>query len=699
MRPAILIALLASLVGLTDARPTPEGSLNARDDPTAGRAPHQPYMHGYNATTIKTWSAATDPNAKYLRSRVPLAARIPAFSATQAKPQLATGPQVLDLSYDYDNSFFTAYKYNDDFARRQSRFWQYSDLYGSWHGMPIAQSPTNEPVHGLINLPNPAWTDAAHRNGVRSLGCWFWPRPGQFKDYLEQRADGSFPVADKLIEMAAYFGFDGYFVNQEASISSADAKKLMEMIQYWRSKAPKGFHIQWYDTILTDGSLAYQNQLNEKNVPWLKNGDKLGVTSIFPNYWMPNDAQVQTSVATAKKYGLDPYQTVFTGTENEKYGFNPAYDPRHIFPEGQPARTAWGLFGSHFVWDRVADHANPDAKVQDGIFKRERQYWSGPNEDPSHTGRTEYVAWDDDGVGQDQDNQKKWDGVAHYITERSVIGGFPFVTRFNTGRGRSFALNGTAAGSTAWNNAAVQDVLPTWQWWAQSSDSSKPLSVDYDYGLAYDGGNSLRVSGNIGSGATTLRLFKTQLNLANGQERVRVTFTPGTAAAGIELGLVLSDSPTAFTWVKLGQTTSAGGAWVAATQSLATWKGKTVAAVALRFSSKQQGAFQVNVGEVAFLNGAGAAPAAPQGFKVDTSHVSGSTAEVFLSWTIAPGVWYYDITRDRDGKRESVGRIYDDVYYVKSLGRAGGEAKTTLRLEAVSPDGSRSQAATTTVSW
>ncbi|WP_070195852.1 endo-beta-N-acetylglucosaminidase [Streptomyces oceani] len=358
----------------------------AGEDPAAGRAPHQPYMHGYDAKALKNWSPETDRFAKYFRSRVPLATRIPPFAATQADPRRPTAARVMNLSFDYDKSFFAAHKYNDVFARRLLRFWQYTDIYGSWHGMPVDGSPTDEPVHGVVNLPNPAYTDAAHRNGARSLGCWFWPRDGDFDDYLERRADGSFPVADKLIEMAGYFGFDGYFVNQEDDTPAPEAARLMELLKYLRSRAPEGFHIQWYDTILANGKLDYQNQLNERNAPWIQDEGTPVAHSIFPNYWLPDAQQVITSRKTAERLGLDPYEAVYHGTETEKYGYNPPYDTRLVFPEGERARTSWALFGSHFPWDRHPDREDPDA--QDEVFQRERWYWSGPNEDPTRTGRT-----------------------------------------------------------------------------------------------------------------------------------------------------------------------------------------------------------------------------------------------------------------------------------------------------------------------
>lgn len=122
------------------------------------KADHQPYMHGYNVDQIKSWSPETDRFAKYFRSRVPLAERIPAFAPTQANPALSTEPQVMNLSADYDKeAFFEAYRYNDSFSRNLLNFWQYTDLYGSWHGLPVDGSSVTNPEFGVINLPNPAY--------------------------------------------------------------------------------------------------------------------------------------------------------------------------------------------------------------------------------------------------------------------------------------------------------------------------------------------------------------------------------------------------------------------------------------------------------------------------------------------------------------------------------------------------------------
>ncbi|WP_344518567.1 endo-beta-N-acetylglucosaminidase [Streptomyces rectiviolaceus] len=639
--------------------------------PAAGR---QPFMHGYDADALKHWSPRTDRWARYFRSRVPLASRIAPFPATQARPQLPTGARVMNLCNDYDGAFFTARKYDDAFARRLLRFWQYSDFYGSWHGLPVDGSPTGEPddiVHGLINPPNPAYTDAAHRNGVKSLGCWFWPRPGAFAPYLERYADGSYPVADKLIEMAEYFGFDGYFINHEAETPPDEAKRLRELLTYLRSRAPEGFHLQWYDTIRPDGGLDYLNHLNDENAPWLESA----ADSFFANYWM-TEAGVETSRATALRLGRDPYEAVFHGTENEQFGFDPEYDPRLVFPDSGPARTSWALFGSHFVWELHPGHEDPEA--QGPAFERERQYWSGPAGDPSRTGRTRAH----EPGAPDPADPAKWDGVAHHITERSVIGAFPFVTRFNTGHGRGFFLAGRRASDADWYNASIQDVLPTWQFWSEGPEGAQGgESPDFDYTRAYDGGSSLRVPGG-----TTARLYKTELAVRTGEESVSVTY----AGSAPEVGLLFADDPGVFAWRQVGAE-EAGPGWHTAARSLAEFRGRTIVTVAVRTASA------VHLGELALRDGEFTPPERPEGFQVDAAYVDGESAEVFLSWHLAdPGqVWYYDVHREE----EWLGRIYDEVYYVKSLRRRGGEAATELALTPVAPDGTRGEPSTTLMNW
>lgn len=46
--------------------------------------------------------------------------------------------------------------------------------------------------------------------------------------------NGNFPVADKLIEMAGYFGFDGYFVNQEEMNPNVATQDIPDYIAFMK---------------------------------------------------------------------------------------------------------------------------------------------------------------------------------------------------------------------------------------------------------------------------------------------------------------------------------------------------------------------------------------------------------------------------------------------------------------------------------
>lgn len=71
-------------------------------------------------------------------------------------------------------------------------------------------------------------------------------------------------MADKLLEMSAAYGFDGWFINQETNVDEATASAMKELLAYLQAKKPKNQQIIWYDSMLPDGSVTWQGALNEK---------------------------------------------------------------------------------------------------------------------------------------------------------------------------------------------------------------------------------------------------------------------------------------------------------------------------------------------------------------------------------------------------------------------------------------------------
>lgn len=119
-----------------------------------------------------------------LRSRVPLQERNQAFSATQANPNVSSETQMLNLAGDYGNAFMDSTAYTNKFGQYTFPYWQYIDYYSYWHGTASVDVPNylynpSLPWYerwfefGVLNIPNPAYTNAAHKNGVKSLAVIF----------------------------------------------------------------------------------------------------------------------------------------------------------------------------------------------------------------------------------------------------------------------------------------------------------------------------------------------------------------------------------------------------------------------------------------------------------------------------------------------------------------------------------------------
>ena len=269
---------------------------------------NEPTSHGYRAEDLLSWDPATDPDAELTRARVPLQNRIEAVAATQANPSLNPEVQYLTLAGDYGNAFFGGTSYTNEFSEYCFNFWQYIDVYAPWHGQTPATTPESlwdveserefngkgTPFEfGMMNLPNAAYTNAAHKNGALSLGCIFLPRAYQsWRTLIQRDEDGGFPYAEKLIEIAEYYGFDGWFVNLEGA-DAPSGKAKTELQAFLKTLRDAGQYIQWYDAA---GSI---------NESYLDSG---AADSQFLDYgWTTEHAKEEV-----EKYG---YGAVFGGYE------------------------------------------------------------------------------------------------------------------------------------------------------------------------------------------------------------------------------------------------------------------------------------------------------------------------------------------------------------------------------------------------
>ncbi len=672
---------------------------------------NQPWVHSYRIDSLLDWSSETDRYADYNRALIPLQERNEKYTATQANPNLTAEAELLVLAGDYQTGQDDMWNagslsaYGDTFARYCFNFWQYMDYYGTWHGEHTENVPdeildihSNSIMvnfeYGAIMLPNPGYTNAAHKNGVKSIAVIGLPKADEnYKPLLTQDEDGHFPYAQKLAEIKNFYGFDGYFINQERDVAVADIPTYKLFLKELRDL---GCYVQWYDAIDNDtGSVSYQNEFNATNSPFIIEGETRYSDSIFLNYWW-NQSKLTNSKAHADSLGVDPLSTVFVGVEGGMNRWNQPYDIAYNKDENGQPMNGIAIIGADMPNDvgTDADGVYRNKYLNENqwkIFERERIWWSGPNEDPTNTGRTGLIRTD---LGIGQKGASNWDGFADQIIEKSVINGSNFHTNFNTGHGLNYYLNGEAAGVGEWNNIIIQDILPTWQWWFDSEGTK--LTADFDYGEGYEkgtqysyqtvnpykGADSLVVSGKLDA-ENFLHLYKSDLSV-NENSKASVTFKKvSNDSAVMKLGLIFKDSDEVVK-VDIPNTAAVSEGWTTEEIDLSAYAGKTIAAIGFVFEGESD-FYQMNVGELKITDGSVAVPEAPTGLKIDKAYTSG---EMTISWDMAPydEVKQYNVYAVKDGKEVYLGGTYDEVFYINDVNKAIAEAeKTTVESVTVSP--------------
>ncbi len=722
---------------------------------------NQPTMHGYRVEDLMNWSPETDPYAELLRAQVPLQNRNAAFTATQANPDLTPLAQYLTLTGDYGNSFFNADAYTNEFSTHVFNFWQYVDQYASWHGMPSVGTPEElndvkdernatdgnawkrrNFEFGLINLPNPAYTNAAHKNGVLSLGCMFQPRAYQnFQVMLYKDENGRYPVADKFVEIAKYYGFDGYFFNMEGrSFDSATREELKAFIAQMRAD---GMYIQWYNAGgFSTNMLTSATENNYENATLYAN-------SIFQEYG--------TSVAGDEKtvpYGLDKYQVAFNGFEAGGHRWSNSFS--RLLKDGVMNASIASL-GTDFVQTGLEKTIRQDEETGYNLFsreldeyqwmafERERLWWTG-----NKNSRTTAVNAGLNGTASDVD-ARDFTGIADYIAERSVVRGSSFYTNFNTGHGLEYRLNGELSSTSEWSNINIQDILPTWQWWFETTGTK--LSAEFDYGSkyrkvyysgeegqfgfdqigAYNGGSSLAVYGAINA-ENFMHLYKSALNVSEAS-KMAITFKKTSDdASTMKLGLIFADNTDEVVKLDIADSAKKSENWVTSVVDLSTYAGKQIAAFGLVFDGEATG-YQMHIGQMRFTSGEDIVPETPTGFQIEKAFEDG---EMTVSWNKKSydEVKQYNIYALVGGQEMFLGGIYDENYYIKNVSEAIAEAaadyiesvtvspketnavagdtldfealvkgyreakgQVTLVLKAVSADGTESEGATATYNY
>ena len=603
--------------------------------------PTMPAKPVFTVAQLLAWDPAADPDAPFNVATVPLKSRFNVFPALKANAHARSnqgGVQALDTYAGNRPQGGSGSVYT-------FTYWQYLEESVYWGGI------------SSINIvpPTAEMIDNAHRNGVPNLGTVFFPPlvyGGNYawvQSFLAKDGD-TFPAADKLIAMAEYYGFDGWFINQETEGgTAADAAAMRDLIRYIRQNS--NLRVTWYDSMTEAGNIQWQDHLNAGNDWYLRHNYTTGqqnssgepiAHSMFIDF--SNDSS--TSLTTwsrdyANALGVSPYR-IWTGIEAEGEDFRTSTAARikmdKIFPEGQNHLTSVGIY-------KPLKYASQ--------LPEQDLFWTGAGGDPRDTSATV-------GTG-------RWRGLAHNIPERSVIDTLPFSTDFNLGRGANFYRDGAVVKPGTWWNRALQSILPTWRWIIDSTGTK--LTPELWDGDAYHGGGCLRVSGKLDAD-NTLRLYLTDLTVTAGT-RLKIAFKrPGLSGVDslMQAGVSFAAAPANFTYYPAGACSVNG--WNEAVVDLSAHAGKRIAALALKFASGTAvPSYEIRIGRMAVYDATAPAPEPPSCIEALDVVAWNGTASGRVRWTHAAGPrhGYNVFLRLTDGSLAFAGSTVSNHFYFENI--------------------------------
>ena len=635
---------------------------NDNKELTMNRQPESSYWF---PAGLLEWKAEEDEDLRINVSSVPLAKRadlaeLETVNSTQNKDTKVMAVSIMNGSTS-GNSPHGLNKMNAN----TFSYWQYVDLLVYWGG---------SSGEGLIVAPSADVVDAGHRNGVKVIGTIFMPQAAHggkmqwLEDLLTRKEDGSYPVADKLIEVADVYGFDGWFMNQETEgtdeepLTADHAARMREFLSYYKEKAPE-LELIYYDSMTVDGKMDWQNALTEKNAAYLMNEDGEAVADeMFLNFWwttekLAGEELLKASAGLAKEKGIDPYD-LYAGVDIQSNGYDtPVRWDLFENPEGG-TYTSLGLYCPSWAYFSAGT-------VQD-FWKQENKLWVNSKGDPSYEAD---VSGDD----------TQWRGVSAYVVERTAVTELPFVTNFCMGNGYGFYKNGQLISMLDWNNRSVSDILPTYRYIIENGEGNT-LAADLDVGDAYYGGNSLILCGDVKEDTeSVIKLYSADLDA---QEQM--IFTTAAKVRGPEVALDAVLALDDGSEVILEGDKKVGEEWTVVSYDAASLAGKTIKTISYRIKAGEDAnGLQLRLGNITMAGPESFESASVSNVQVLDSEFDedGMYAGVRLAWESDVDSEYYEIYRmNQDGTKSFLGVSNTDSFYINTLPRTDETNKSEFEV-------------------
>lgn len=690
----LTLALIAGMVGCGAQQPQATQPAPAETQPQAAQPaqiqmvvteestyskplPGLPEVPYWFPAQLLEWDPAHDPDAIYNVSSVPLAQRIDKSLLTTVNGTQCRDMNVVAISIMNGSTSGNAPHGLNTPNVNVFSYWQYIDKLVYWGG---------SSGEGLIVCPSADVIDAAHRNGVPVMGTVFFPQAAHggkiqwLDDFLQKDASGGFPIVDKLIQVCEYFGFDGWFINQETedSLTADHAARMQEFVKAFKAKTD--LEIMWYDSMTEQGEMDWQNALTDKNKYALVDEEGKPVADdMFLNFWWNTEAYaadelLKASVEKAAEVGVNPYD-LYAGIDIQAGGYETPVRWNLFAPEGQAPYTSLGLYCPSWTYFSANDFFTD-------YQERENRLWVNAEGDPfTATAAT----------GTD------WMGVSTYAVENTVITGLPFITNFSMGHGYFFNIDGVRVSDKDWSDRSMQDILPTYRYHVVQPEANR-LEGMMDYSDACYGGTSLKFVGRMAAGeVSTATLYSAQLPITE-----NVSFTmKAKASEGLAMDLVLTLSDGATQVIPADQ--KVGSDWTTLSYDVSGLAGKTVTAMGIQMTADADAAaMKLLLGQIAITDGTESAEASVSDLKLDGTSFDDDDCiytGVRLNWQGSAD--HYEVYRvNQDGSYSFLAATPATACYINALERNDDTNKTSFLVIPVSVTGVHGEASNTvTMDW
>ncbi|KAI6670183.1 hypothetical protein NL676_005068 [Syzygium grande] len=325
--------------------------------------------------------------------------------------------------------------------------------------------------HNLVTLPPPCWTNAAHRHGVRVLGTFIaeWEEGRLTCNKLLSTKDSARIYAERLAELAAAMGFDGWLINMEVDLKLEQIPNMLEFVSHLTQtmhSAVPGSLVIWYDSVTIYGKLSWQDQLNNYNKPFFDLCD-----GIFVNYsWQENYPRLSATAAGDRKYD------VYMGID--------------VF-----GRNTYG--GGQWKANVALDVLKKD-EVSAAIFA---PGWVYETKQPPNFETAQNHWW--------SLVENSWGVLQRYPKS------LPFHSNFDQGRGYHYSVDGSQISEASWCNISCQSFQPFLEFHGDGTVNPIDVSVNLKE-ASFSGGGNITFKGTLkGNAYFMTRLFEADLPLGN----------------------------------------------------------------------------------------------------------------------------------------------------------------------------------------